>query len=161
MAELYADQAAGLRRLFAQKRLRVVSFAAGSPGVGKSLAVANVAVCLARQGKTVLVFDENAGHGNVASHFGALPRHDLSQVIDREKSIADVLANVAPGIAILPASGAARRFARLDETEMRSLAAGLGALDAAPEGAPDVILVDTSPDHPLGFSPLGLAATTP
>ena len=45
MAELYSDQAAGLRRLFAREPLRVVTFAAGSPGVGKSVLVANVAAC--------------------------------------------------------------------------------------------------------------------
>jgi flagellar biosynthesis protein FlhG len=158
MAELYADQAAGLRRLFSQKRLRVVSFAAGSRGVGKSLVVANVAASLAQQGKTVLVFDENAGHGNVASYLGAAPRDDLSEVIDRGKSLADVLLDLAPGLSVLPAAGAARRFAWLDEAQRRALAAGLSALDALPDGPPDVILVDTSPDHPLGFSPLGLAA---
>lgn len=158
MAEPYADQAAGLRRLFARKRLRVVSFAAGSAGVGKSLTVANVAACLAQQGRSVLVLDENAGRGNVASYLGAIPRYDLANVIDREKSTADVLVNVAPGISILPAVGAARRFARLNEMETRALAEGLDALDASPDGPPDVILVDTSQDHPLGFSPLGLAA---
>jgi flagellar biosynthesis protein FlhG len=158
MVELYADQAAGLRRLFAKKRPRVVSFAAGSPGVGKSLVVANVAACLAQQGKAVLVFDENAGRRNIASYFGVVPRHDLLHVIDREKSIADVLVNVAQGISVLPAVGAASRFARLNEAQRRTLAAELGALDASSDEPPDVILVDTSPDHPLGFSPLGLAA---
>ncbi|MDR3221575.1 MAG: AAA family ATPase [Candidatus Accumulibacter sp.] len=154
MAEPYADQAAGLRRLFARKRLRVVSFAAGTAGVGKSLLVANLASCLAQLGQTVLVFDENAGRRTVASCFGASARYDLAQVIDRQKSIAEVLLDVAPGIQVLPAAGAAGQFGRLDEPRKRALVAGLGALDEPP----DVILVDTSPDHPLGFSPLGLAA---
>ncbi|MDR2111764.1 MAG: AAA family ATPase [Candidatus Accumulibacter sp.] len=154
MTEHYADQAAGLRRLFAGQRPRVVSFAAGSPGVGKSLLVANVAACLARLGKSVLVFDENAGPGTIASCFGAVARHDLWQVIACQKTMAEVLLNVAPGIQVLPAAGVAGRFSELDETQGRALVAGLCALSEPPE----VILVDTSPDHPLGFSPLGLAA---
>jgi flagellar biosynthesis protein FlhG len=157
VAEQYADQAAGLRRLFARKCLHVVSFAAGSPGAGKSLLVANVAACLAREGKSVLVFDENAGRRDIASCFGATryaTRYDLSQVIDSKKSIADVLLNVAPGIQILPAATAVKQLGTLNEVRRQALLAGLGALDEPP----DVILVDTSQNHPLGFSPFGLAA---
>ena len=153
MAE-YADQAAGLRRLFARERLRVVTFAAGSPGVGKSLLVAGVAACLAQQGKSVLVFDENAGRKTIASCFGAVARHDLAQVIDGARPVADVLLRVAPGIQVLPAAGAVGQLGKLSEPQQRALLAGLCALDEPP----DVILVDASPDHPLGFSPLGLAA---
>ncbi|MDR2614055.1 MAG: AAA family ATPase [Candidatus Accumulibacter sp.] len=154
MLEHHADQAAGLRRLFARERLRVVSFVSGTPGVGKSLAVANVAARLAQVGKAVLVFDENAGRRNVAACFGVAARYDLAQIIERRKSIGDVLLWVAPGIQVLPAAVAAGRLGKLDEAQKQALLAGLGALDEPP----DVILVDTSPDHPLGFSPLGLAA---
>lgn len=153
MAELHVDQAAGLRRLFAQERLRVVAFAAGSPGVGKSLLVANVAACLAQLGKSVLVLDENTKR-NIASCFGAVARHDLQQVVDREKSLPDVLLSVAPGIQVLPAAKAVKKLGKLNEQQQRTLLASLSALD---EPA-DVILVDASPDHPLGFSPLALAA---
>jgi flagellar biosynthesis protein FlhG len=158
VAERYADQAAGLRRLFARECLRVVSFASGSPGAGKSLLVANLAACLAWEGKSVLVFDENAGRRNIASCFGAkacyAARYDLSHVIDRKKPIADVLLNVAPGIQVLPAADAVKHLGTLDESQGMALLEGLCAL----EERPDVILVDTSRDHPLGFSPLGLAA---
>jgi flagellar biosynthesis protein FlhG len=154
VAERYADQAAGLRRLFARECLRVVSFASGSPGAGKSLLVANVAACLAREGKSVLVFDENAGRRNIASCFGASARYDLSHVIDRQKPIAEVLLKVASGIQVLPAADAVKHLGTLNESQGQALLEGLCALDEPP----DVILVDTSPDHPLGFSPLGLAA---
>jgi flagellar biosynthesis protein FlhG len=150
----YADQAAGLRRLFAREYLRVVSFAAGSPGPGQSLLIANVADALAQQGKSVLVFDENAGHRDIASCFGATARYDLSHVIDRRKSMADVLLNVAPGVRVLPAAEAVGQLGTLNDRQSQALLAGLCALDEPP----DVILVDTSQDYPLGFSPFGLAA---
>jgi flagellar biosynthesis protein FlhG len=154
VAESCIDQAAGLRRLFAHGRLHVVTFAAGSPGVGKSLLIANLAACLARQDKAVLVFDENAGRRTVASCFGASARYDLAQVIDREKTLDEVLLPVAPGVRVLPAAGAVGRLGKLDAQERHALLSTLCALDEAP----DVILVDASQDHPLGFSPLGLAA---
>ena len=50
MAELRGDQAAGLRRLFNREQTRIVTFSAGSAGVGKSVVVANLAASLARHG---------------------------------------------------------------------------------------------------------------
>ncbi|MDR3300235.1 MAG: AAA family ATPase [Candidatus Accumulibacter sp.] len=154
MVKHYADQADGLRRLFARERLRVVSFAAGSSGVGKSLLVANVASCLAQLGKSVLVFDENVGRRTIASCFGMTARHDLSHVIGGEHPMTDVLLGVAPGIQVLPAAGAAGQLGKLNEAQRQALVGALCALDEPP----DVILVDTSAAHPLGFSPFGLAA---
>ena len=153
MVERYADQAAGLRRLFGREPTRVVTFAAGSVGVGKSLLVANLAAALARQGKEVLVLDENVGK-NVASCYGALARHDLLQVINGEKALAEVTVTVAPGVRVLPAAQAVHKLGTLNAAQQGSLLAAMTGI----ERAADVILVDASLDHPLGFSPLGLAA---
>lgn len=153
MAELRGDQAAGLRRLFGREQSRIVTFTAGSAGVGKSISVANLASALARQGKEVLVLDENT-NGNVASLYGALVRYDLLQVINREKSLADVLLTVAPGVRVLPAARAVKKLGKLNAIQQETLLESLSEM----ERPADVILVDTSLDHPLGFSPLGLAA---
>ena len=154
MAEPYADQAAGLRRLFARERLRVTTFVSGSIDLGKNLLVANLAACLARQGRSVLVIDENTGGRAVASCFGATVRHDLSQVIDGKQAMRDAVVSVAPGVKVLAAAGAVGRLSGLNELQQGVLLSNLCALDEPP----DIILVDASPDHPLGFSPLGLAA---
>ena len=153
MAELYVDQAAGLRRLFARDSLRVVAFASGSPGVGKSVLVANLASCLAQAGKSVLVLDEST-HRTVADCFGVVPHGDLWQAINRERSIADVLLHVFPGVQVLPDAQAVRTLGKLDGRQQKNLSDCFSALD----GPVDVILVDASGDYPLGFSPLGLVA---
>jgi hypothetical protein len=49
------------------------------------------------------VVDENADDG-VAAFYGAVPAGDLQQVIERRKSLAEVLLTVAPGVRILPAA---------------------------------------------------------
>ncbi|WP_291994518.1 AAA family ATPase [Candidatus Accumulibacter sp. ACC003] len=153
MADFRGDQAAGLRRLFGRPQLRVVTFVAGGVGVGKSVVVANVAAALARQGRDVLVVDENTGD-NVAAYFGAPAHYDLQQVIDRKKSLAEVIVAVAPAVRVLPAAGVVNQLANLSVAEQRILLDSLGEI-----GRPaDVVLVDASLDHPLGFSPLGLAA---
>ena len=154
VAEPYADQAAGLRRLFAHERLRVAAFASASAGLGKRLLVANVAACLARQGRSVLVMDEAVGEKTVASCFGATVRRDLVQVIDGECSMAEAVASAVPGVKILSVAGAVGQLSRLGEARRGRLLSALCSLDEAPE----VILVNTSLDHPLGFSPFGLAA---
>ncbi|WP_301102960.1 AAA family ATPase [Propionivibrio sp.] len=153
MAECHSDQAAGLRRLFCREQTRIVTFAAGSVGVGKSILVANLAASLARQGKEVLVLDENTKN-NVASCYGALARHDLLQVINREKVLAEVLLTVAPGVSVLPAARAVKKLGKLSPRQQNALLETITGM----ERSASVILVDASLDHPLGFSPLGLAA---
>ena len=153
MADYHGDQADGLRRLLGSERSRIVTFAAGNVGVGKSILVANLAASLARQGKEVLVLDENTKN-NVASCYGALARNDLLHVINREKALSEVLLTVAPGVRVLPAARAVKRLSKLDQRQQASLLESISGM----ERSADVILVDASIDHPLGFSPLGLAA---
>jgi flagellar biosynthesis protein FlhG len=153
VAEFRGDQAAGLRRLLSRSQLRVVTFAAGSQRVGKSVSVANLASLLARQGREVLIVDENTDDP-VAGFFGAVATNDLQQVIDGEMSLSDVLVPVAPGIRVLQAARVVGQLARLTESEKRILLSSLA--DIRPQV--DIVLVDTSLDHPLDFSPFGLAA---
>lgn len=153
MAERYTDQAAGLRRLFGREQTRVVTFAAGGVGVGKSLLVANLAACLARLGKEVLVLDENISD-NVASCFGARATHDLIEVINRERALSEVLVAVTPGVRVLPGALAVKRLGMLSADQQESFVETITSI----ERSADVILVDASLEHPLGFSPLGLAA---
>ena len=153
MAEFHGDQAAGVRRLFGREQTRIVTFASGSVGVGKSILVANLAASLALQGKEVLVLDENT-RKSVASYFGAHAQYDLHHVINKEKALAEVLLKVAPGVRILPAARTVVKLGKLNLYQQKTLLESITGM----ERAADVILVDASLDHPLGFSPLGLAA---
>lgn len=154
MADFRHDQAAGLRRMFNRRQLRVVTFASGSPGVGKTSVVANVAVALARLGLEVLVVDENGGAGHMGTFFGIHPQGDLLQVLNRQRPLEQVLFTPVPGVSVLPAGMAARQLGRLSLAQQQAMLAGMSSL----ERPVDVILVDTSPDHAHGFSPWGLAA---
>lgn len=154
MADFCHDQAAGLRRLFGRNQLRVIAFASGSAGVGKTTIVANVAVALARQGKEVLVVDENLGSHDVGAFFGLHPQGDLLQVLNRQRSLSHVLFSPVPGVNVLPAGRAARQLGRLTAAQQHAMVEGVNSLDRQV----DVILVDTCNDHQHGFSPWGLAA---
>lgn len=152
MADRRGDQAAGLRRLFAREQLRIITFAAGCEGVGKSLAVVNLAATFARQGREVLILDENTVN-NTAAHLGVAARHDLYHVLNRDRALNDVLVQAVPGVRILPAARAVKKLGKLTLSEQEALLQALSAMELPA----DVILVDASTDHPLGFSPFGLA----
>ncbi len=153
MADFRGDQATGLRRLLGRPQARIVTFVAGSLGVGKSVVVANLAAALARKGLQILVVDENTSD-SIAAFYGAMAPYDLQQVIDGEKSLAQVILSIAPGIRVLPAARVVKKLARLSDVEQRILLDCLGEIEPPAE----VVLVDSSLDHPLGFSPLALAA---
>ncbi|MCL2075017.1 MAG: AAA family ATPase [Betaproteobacteria bacterium] len=150
MSDYNLDQAAGLRRMFSGRQLRIVTFASATAGVGKTTLVANVAVELARQGQEVLVVDENGGK-NLAAFFDMPSKGGLTQVLRRRQTLEEALFSPFPGVRVLPAERA--RLARLSPAEQESLRSGVQALSKPV----DVLLIDSSPDHAAGFSPWGLA----
>lgn len=153
MADFRIDQAAGLRRLLGGGRhLQVITFVAGSEGVGRSVAVANLGVALARQGKEVMIIDENTPGDDIASAFGLRARFDLLNVVSQEASLAQVFVQPMQGLRVLPASRAVKKLGGLTLTQQRALLDAMSSL----ERPLDVILVDASMAHPGGFSPFGL-----
>lgn len=155
MADFRVDQAAGLRRLFGGgQQLQVVTFVAGCEGVGRSVAVANIGVALARLGKEVLIIDEHAPGDDIAATFGLIARHDLLNVVQRELTLSHVLLQPMHGLRVLPAARAVKKLGRLSLPQQQTLLDAMSSLDRPV----DVILVDATTAHPNGFSPFGLAA---
>lgn len=154
MADFRVDQAAGLRRLLGASQLQVVTFVAGCEGVGRSVAVANLGVALARLGKEVLIIDENASRDDIASSFGLQARFDLLNVVEREQPLSQVMLQPMMGLRVLAAARAVKKLGRLSLTQQQTLLDAMSSL----ERPVDVILVDASTSHPQGFSPFGLAS---
>lgn len=154
VADFRLDQAAGLRRLFGQEQLQVITFVAGCEGVGRSVALANIGVALARLGKGVLIIDENSASDDIASSFGLLARHDLDDVLQGEIQVDQAILHPMHGVQVLPAARAAGKLRRLSSLQQHRLMEAMTSLGHAV----DVILVDASMAHPHGFSPFGLAS---
>ncbi len=155
MADFRVDQAAGLRRLLGGgQQLQVVTFVAGCEGVGRSVAVANLGVALARLGKEVLIIDEHASRDDIAASFGLVARYDLLNVVQRELTLSQVLLQPMQGLRVLPAAKAVKKLGRLSLPQQQTLLDAMCGL----ERPVDVILVDASMAHPNGFSPFGLAS---
>lgn len=138
MVEFAIDQAEGLRRLLNRDFVRVITFTAGSRGVGKTQAVLNLAAALARQGKKVIALDEQAGSGNLAHALGLVPRFDLLDVIRRQRSLEDVLLPGPPGLEIVPAAKGVKALGQLSPEEQEWLVRSFQSLS----DSVDVVLID-------------------
>ena len=77
------DQAQQLRNVIKQRNqnninaAKVITITSGKGGVGKSNLAVNLAVCLRKAGKRVVIFDADFGLANVEVVFGAIPKYTL------------------------------------------------------------------------------------
>lgn len=154
MASLMGDQAEGLRRLRVSDLVRIITVAGGRAGVGKTSAVINLAVALAKNGKHVLVLDENPRHNNVNANLGLKARYDLLHVINRDKTLEQVILPGPEGISVLTAMRGVRSLSTLGHDDQDWLIKSFGNL---PKPV-DVVLVDTAGDSASHVLSLSLAA---
>lgn len=141
MASLSEDQAAGLRRIFAQGREAAhVVFSGSRASATRGMLVATLAQTLAQAGREVVVVDENPGPGGVAAACGVAARFDLLQAVNGDVPLAQVLLQPWPGVRIVPAARAARECGRLDGMRRQTLTDWLRRLH---QGA-DFVLTDAS-----------------
>ena len=121
MVSLFADQAEGLRRLLGGNAASIITVASATAGVGKTTAVINAAVALARAGREVLILDESPSRCNVAGTLGIDARYDLLHVMNRERTLAQVLVTGPEGVSVLPAARGVGRLAGLDRNAQERL----------------------------------------
>jgi flagellar biosynthesis protein FlhG len=122
-----------------QKGIRVISVTSGKGGVGKSNVVSNLAIALSVQGKKVLVIDADLGLGNLDVLLGLSPVYNLNNVLNGEKTIAEILVDGPAGIKIIPAGSGVQEFTSLGQHEKLKL---LDELDMLEEKF-DIMIVDT------------------
>lgn len=118
---------------------RVVAFAGGRGGIGRSLLAANIGVYLAQVGRRVVLVDADLGGASQHTLLGiARPRTSLTQVIDRQSAdVGELLIDTpVPGLQLL--SGAGDRFgvANLRSSQKERLLQQLRGVDA------DFVLLD-------------------
>ncbi len=145
-----ADQAETLRSLNPNKPVssfkngnntitRVYAITSGKGGVGKTAVVANTAVSLAKQGKSVLILDADLGLANIDVVFGLAPPYNLNHFFTGEQELEDILVEGPLGIKILPAGSGIQNFTRLDAHQKMKLLDGLDSM----HNDFDFVLIDT------------------
>ena len=91
------DQAEQLRNIIKagsrpQRPLaRVITVTSGKGGVGKSNVAINLAVQFKKMGQRVIILDADFGLANIEVMFGAVPKHNLCDLIYQGKNIKEII----------------------------------------------------------------------
>lgn len=154
VSEAMQDQAEGLRRLLAEDFVRIVTLTSGKRGVGKTSALINLAVALAKRGKQVMILDEHQGDHSVVGMLGLTPYYNLTHVLRREHSLEQVMLTGPEGIGVVPAGKSVQALANISAADLEWLVRSFAQL-AHPV---DVVLVDAVAGVASNVLPLSLAA---
>lgn len=139
------DQAQQLRNMVKLKNqqptanARVITVTSGKGGVGKSNVAVNLAVCLRRMGKRVIIFDADFGLANVEVMFGAVPKYNLSDLIYRGKKIQEIITEGPLDIGFISGGSGITGVNNLSRDQIAFLIHNLKELDQLA----DIILIDT------------------
>ena len=89
------DQAEQLRIIKASQQVRplarVITVTSGKGGVGKSNTSINLAIQFRKMEKRVIILDADFGLANIEIMFGAVPKHNLCDLIYQGKNIKDII----------------------------------------------------------------------
>lgn len=119
---------------------KVFCFSSGKGGVGKTSIVINLALAVAKKGKSVLILDADLGLANVDVMLGITPKYSIQHVFSGEKTLSDVIIDGPGGIKLLPASSGIQELCHLDESEKLFLLNEFGSLDQPI----DMMLIDNA-----------------
>ena len=135
-----SNQAQGLQQVLNPSPTRVIGVSSGKGGVGKTNVSINLAVGLAAQGRSVVLFDADLGLANVDVALGLKPRYDIRHVISGERSLEEILVEGPRGIRIVPASSGVSSMAELSRQQQAGLIKAFSELSFPV----DALIVDTS-----------------
>ncbi len=139
------DQAEQLRRIIKgrapQKRplARVITVTSGKGGVGKSNTAINLAIQLRRIGQKVIILDGDFGLANIEIMFGAVPKHNLCDLIYQGKSIKDIITWGPMEVGFISGGSGITGLSNLNRDELSYIIENLSELDEMA----DTIIVDT------------------
>ena len=74
----------------AKRLARVITVTSGKGGVGKSNTSINLAIHFKKMGYRVIILDADFGLANIEIMFGAIPKHNLCDLIYQGKNIKDI-----------------------------------------------------------------------
>lgn len=135
------DQAASLRQLVGgpQRFAKVVTFASGKGGVGKSNLITALSILLADRGHKVALMDMDLGLANLDLLLGVKPRFNLAHVMAGQKKITEIVCPGPNNIMFVPGASGVSRLANLNRKERDTLVERFSEL----ESISDLLLIDT------------------
>jgi flagellar biosynthesis protein FlhG len=139
------DQAEQLRNIIkAQAKpqrplARVITVTSGKGGVGKSNTAINLAIQFRKMGQKVIILDADFGLANIEIMFGAVPKHNLCDLIYQKKSIKDIITWGPMDVGFISGGSGITGMSNLSRENLSYIIQNLAELDAMA----DTIIVDT------------------
>lgn len=139
------DQAEQLRNIIKansqpQRPLaRVITVTSGKGGVGKSKTAINLAVQFRKMGQRVIILDADFGLANIEIMFGAVPKHNLCDLIYQGKNIKDIITWGPMDVGFISGGSGIAGMSNLSRDYLNYIVQNLVQLDEMA----DTIIIDT------------------
>lgn len=118
---------------------RVITVTSGKGGVGKSNTAINLAIQFRKMGQKVIILDADFGLANIEIMFGAVPKHNLCDLIYQGKSISDIITWGPMEVGFISGGSGITGMSNLDKDNLGTIIDNLAELDEMT----DIIIVDT------------------
>lgn len=118
---------------------RVITVTSGKGGVGKSNTSINLAIQLKKMGQRVIILDADFGLANIEIMFGAIPQHNLSDLIYQGKNIKEIITWGPGEVGFISGGSGIAGLSNLSREYLSYIIQNLEELDTIA----DVIIIDT------------------
>ena len=118
---------------------RVITVTSGKGGVGKSNTAINLAIQFRKMGQKVIILDADFGLANIEIMFGAVPKHNLCDLIYQGKNIREIITWGPMDVGFISGGSGIAGMSNLSREYLVYIIKNLAELDAIA----DVIIVDT------------------
>ena len=144
------DQAEQLRRMMRgraggnteaaplRNRTRIIAVSSGKGGVGKTNISTALAIAYAKIGKKVILLAADLGLANVNVVMGIISKYNLYHLMERQRSIKDIILDTEYGVKIVAGASGFSKIANLGDEEREYFIEEMSQLSSA-----DIVIVDT------------------
>jgi flagellar biosynthesis protein FlhG len=118
---------------------RVITVTSGKGGVGKSNTAINLAIQFRKMGQRVIILDADFGLANIEIMFGAVPKHNLCDLIYQGMNIKDIITWGPMDVGFISGGSGITGMSNLSKENLDYIIQNLAELDETA----DTIFVDT------------------
>lgn len=118
---------------------RAIAVASGKGGVGKTSVVVNLAICLAKNGSRVTIFDADLGLANAEVMMGIVPPYSLFEVLYGAMTLDEIVVQGPFGVRLISGGSGFLEMANLDRSRRQQLLRMFNQFMSKD----DIVLVDT------------------